>query len=168
MLSLRQSFHSQTFDFNKSFLWRLLASKVVRFLLTALFVASLVLAWLRSDLPLPEPHSLEALSVDAGAGDQALDGINHSQKGRLHLLIPATSSNEDLCKILLSVQILGYPTPILINYGDAENENAYVQHLAKVEGILKYLDDLHTSTQFSQDLVLIVDGYDVWFQVSKV
>lgn len=34
-----------------------------------------------------------------------------AQKGRFHLLIPATSSNPDLCKLMLSAQILGYPTP---------------------------------------------------------
>lgn len=41
----------------------------------------------------------------------------------------------------------------------------YVQHLAKVEGILKYLEHVETSSEYAEDLVLIVDGYDVWFQV---
>lgn len=82
-------------------------------------------------------------------------------KARFSLLVPATSSNPDLCKLLLSGQILDYPTPILINYGATESEDPYVQHLAKVEGILKYLDHLERSDEFAEDLVLIVDGYDV-------
>lgn len=50
-------------------------------------------------------------------------------EARVHLLVPATSSNPDLCKLLLSAQILGYPAPILINYGATEFEDPYVQHL---------------------------------------
>ena len=87
------------------------------------------------------------------------------KKARFSLLVPATSSNPDLCKLLLSAQILKYPTPILINYGATEFEDPYVQHLAKVEGILKYLDNLGASGEFGEDLVLVVDGYDLWFQL---
>jgi hypothetical protein len=85
--------------------------------------------------------------------------------GRLHLLIPATSTNDDLCKLMLSAQILGYPTPVLINYGEHEEADAYVQHLAKVQGILRYLESIEPSIEWDEDLVLIVDGYDIWFQL---
>lgn len=88
-----------------------------------------------------------------------------TRQAQLHLLIPATSTNQDLCKLLLSAQILGYPTPVLINYGAAEAENAYVQHLAKVEGTIKYLDHLDKSSEFDEDLILVIDGYDTWFQL---
>lgn len=89
-----------------------------------------------------------------------------SAKGRLHLLIPATSSNGDLCKLLLSAQVLGYPTPVLINYGDHENAtDPYKQHITKVEGILSYLEQIETSQDFVEDIVLIVDGFDVWLQL---
>lgn len=40
-----------------------------------------------------------------------------------------------------------------------------MQHLAKVEGILKYLDRLESSVEYAEDLVLIVDGYDLWLQL---
>jgi len=98
------------------------------------------------------------------AGSQAsLDTSKAS--ARLHLLVPATSSNYDLCKLLLSVQILGYPAPILINYGATEAEDPYVQHLAKVQGIANYLDLLLKRAEHSEELVLVVDGYDLWFQL---
>ena len=78
--------------------------------------------------------------------------------------MPATSSNIDLCRLLISTSILGYGTPILINWAAKENEDAYVQHLAKVETILKYLDRL-LNQGTTEDLVLIVDGYDIQFQL---
>lgn len=85
-------------------------------------------------------------------------------EGSLHLIVPATSSNPDLCKLLLSASILGYPSPILINWGAEENKDPYVQHLAKVWTILEYLDLLLEHGK-GDDLVLIVDGFDVHFQL---
>lgn len=81
----------------------------------------------------------------------------------LHFVVPATSSNFYFCQTLLSAAILGYPAPILINWGAQEDADEYVQHLAKVEGILNYLNE--RSPDQDDDLVLIVDGYDAWFQL---
>ncbi|TIA02635.1 hypothetical protein D6C82_02613 [Aureobasidium pullulans] len=87
-----------------------------------------------------------------------------SGKAGLHYLIPATSSNRDFCKLLLSSTILDYPTPVLINWGAHEEANPYKQHLAKVETLLAYLKRLKPISK-EDDLVLILDGYDVWFQL---
>jgi len=84
---------------------------------------------------------------------------------RLHLLIPATSSVLDLCKLLVSGNILGYPVPLLINFGDPEMPDPYVQHVAKVKGLLDHLKKLHKRANTTNDLVLIIDGYDIWFQL---
>jgi hypothetical protein len=146
--------------------WQLLSSKLIRVALTTVVIL-LVLGglWQRTasgsrDI-WPHPFRLVATTPSENA---AL--VAHPGKGRLHMLIPATSSNTDLCKLLLSAQILRYPTPQLINYGDAEDlEDPYKQHLAKVEGILEYLEKLHASTEYSQDLVLIIDGYDIFMQL---
>ncbi|KAK5942280.1 hypothetical protein PMZ80_004843 [Knufia obscura] len=81
----------------------------------------------------------------------------------LHLIVPATSSNHHLCQLLLSAAILGYPSPTLINWNAPEDEDDYVQHLTKVEGILNHLNSLEP--QHDDDLVLMVDGYDAWFQL---
>ncbi|KAL6716821.1 hypothetical protein ACLMJK_004733 [Lecanora helva] len=81
----------------------------------------------------------------------------------LRLLIPATSSNKYLCQLLLSAAILDYPAPTLINWEAKENQNQYIQHLAKVSKVLDHLKTLPPSN--NDDLVLIVDGYDVWFQL---
>ncbi|KAL9112047.1 MAG: hypothetical protein Q9227_003667 [Pyrenula ochraceoflavens] len=42
-------------------------------------------------------------------------------------------------------------------------EDDYVQHLAKVEGILNHLESL--GPQHDDELFLMVDGYDAWFQL---
>jgi hypothetical protein len=65
---------------------------------------------------------------------------------------------------LLSSTILDYPTPVLINWGAHEEANPYKQHLAKVETLLAYMKRLKPISK-EDDLVLILDGYDVWFQL---
>ena len=77
--------------------------------------------------------------------------------------MPATTSNKHLCQLLLSAAVLNYPVPTLINWGAREKSNAFVQHLAKVNKILDHLKTFPPGSK--NDLVLIVDGYDVWFQL---
>ncbi|KAG8624916.1 hypothetical protein KVT40_006667 [Elsinoe batatas] len=89
-----------------------------------------------------------------------------SPRAHLHLLIPATSSNPDLCKLLLSATILGYPVPVLINHGQPEQADPYVQHLAKVEGLLNYFHRMKALSSRNDDLFLVVDGFDIWFQLT--
>lgn len=83
-----------------------------------------------------------------------------------HLLIPATQSNPNLCKTLLSSFVLGYPSPTLINYGktfDAKSDWSNGTHTGKVRGVYEFLTDRKKVKD--DDLVLIIDGYDVWFQL---
>lgn len=86
-----------------------------------------------------------------------------SAGSNFHLLIPATSSNKGLCQLLLSGVVLNYPPPVLINWDAVEDENPYKQHLAKIDTILHYLKEF--PPEKDNDLVLIVDGFDVWFQL---
>lgn len=79
------------------------------------------------------------------------------------MVVPATSSNTNLCKLLLSAAVLDYPEPVLVNWGAEEDDNSYIQHLAKVGKVLDYLQTLPSAA--AEDLVLVVDGYDVWFQL---
>ncbi|KAF2135533.1 uncharacterized protein K452DRAFT_239214, partial [Aplosporella prunicola CBS 121167] len=80
-----------------------------------------------------------------------------------HLLIPATSSGLYLCRLLLSAAILNYPTPVLINWEGKGEFDASISHLAKVRGLAKHLDSF--PPERDQDLVLIIDGFDVWLQL---
>lgn len=82
-----------------------------------------------------------------------------------HLLVPATSSNENLCKTFLSAIILGYPSPTLVNLNKTFESSNWDggTHEGKIQGIYNFLSD---ETQVKDDdLVLIIDGYDVWFQL---
>ncbi|CAK4022156.1 Hypothetical predicted protein [Lecanosticta acicola] len=144
----------------------MLPSKAFRTAVTALVACSvfLILLWGTGAVPNLRPSLKD--TVEKPIGDRLTEFVPPEPgKGRLHLLVPATSSNDDLCKLMVSAQILGFPSPVLINYGDDEAEDPYVQHLAKVEGLLEYLDKIEDSSEYDSDLVLVVDGYDVWFQL---
>lgn len=72
----------------------------------------------------------------------------------------------NLCKTILSAAALGYPAPTLLNWEVAFDDPNLVEggsHLGKITGFLSYLEEFPPSKD--QDLVLMVDGYDVWFQL---
>ncbi|KAL6718739.1 hypothetical protein ACLMJK_002973 [Lecanora helva] len=77
--------------------------------------------------------------------------------GLLHLLIPASKPDVNLCKSILSSTILGYPIPVLLNWGGSSN------NIAKIPGTLRYLKTLGPHND--QDLVIVADGYDIWYQL---
>nr|POE74826.1 hypothetical protein CFP56_37357 [Quercus suber] len=80
-----------------------------------------------------------------------------------HLLLPATASNVNLCRLLLSTTILGYPEPILIGWNGHGEYNGTKSHLFKISETLAYLNSLPPS--MDDDLVLELDAYDIWMQV---
>ncbi|KAL9093775.1 MAG: hypothetical protein Q9159_000077 [Coniocarpon cinnabarinum] len=85
----------------------------------------------------------------------------------MHVLLPATLQDVNLCKTLVGLHILGYPTPTLLGWGDrAErsysiDEGAHI--LSKITRSLEYLEQLPPDRD--NDLVLLVDAYDTWFQL---
>ncbi len=89
----------------------------------------------------------------------------------LHILIPATKQDINLCKLLFTGSILGYPTPVITGWGEDLDETQRKgmtgggSHLLKISRVLEYLGNL--GTEHNQDLVLMMDGYDIWFQLHK-
>jgi hypothetical protein len=86
--------------------------------------------------------------------------------GFWHLLAPATQTDLNLCKVILSAAILNYSMPTLVNWNrkyDNPDLSSGGSHLAKIPEILEYLTML--GPEYNDDLVLIVDGYDTWFQL---
>jgi hypothetical protein len=62
---------------------------------------------------------------------------------------------------MVSSGILGYPTPTLINWGMRFNNSKLSSggsHIAKIAGIKHHLQSLDAD---HNDLVLVVDGYDI-------
>ena len=89
-----------------------------------------------------------------------------NETGHVHLLVPASNPDPNLCKVVVSAAILGYPAAQAINWGMEFNDTKLSHggsHLAKISGVLSYLQQL-TPDQ-DDDLVVMVDGYDTWFQL---
>lgn len=84
------------------------------------------------------------------------------------MLVPATQSNVELCKLVISAHILDYPAPVLVNWNRTTDYNrpewrVNGTHIDKLAGIDRYLN-AH-ATEFEADLFLVLDGYDTWFQL---
>lgn len=102
---------------------------------------------------LPSSTTL-AISYSQGKASKTLN---------LHLLTTATANDINICRLLLSAAVLSYPPVVLLDWHGEGEFNAAEDHLAKLRGPLRYFDSLPASSD--DDLVLLVDGYDVIFQL---
>ncbi|KAK1985217.1 hypothetical protein LZ30DRAFT_686295 [Colletotrichum cereale] len=76
--------------------------------------------------------------------------------------------------MLMSALASGYPSPVIVNWGRDFNKSPGWfggSHLGKIDGALDFLDGI-TSDDAPEDerlgpddLVIIVDAYDIWFQL---
>jgi hypothetical protein len=90
-------------------------------------------------------------------------GPSKTSNPQFHLLLPATSSNVNLCRLLLSAAITGYPNPIFLGWEGHGQYNGSESHLFKISETLAYLGSLPPSAD--NDLVLVLDAYDIWLQL---
>nr|RBQ85967.1 hypothetical protein FVER53263_06574 [Fusarium verticillioides] len=97
-----------------------------------------------------------------------------SKDRRLSIVLPANNPDHDLCKVITSALALGYPAPIVVNWGKTYDKSKGWKggsHLAKITGTLEYLDsvskpDTPDENRLEEnDLVVLTDSYDVWFQL---
>ncbi|KAL2855298.1 hypothetical protein BJY01DRAFT_10133 [Aspergillus pseudoustus] len=92
---------------------------------------------------------------------------NNIQKSNpsFHLVLPATRSTPDLCRTLTSAMILNYPPPTLVRYGRElpQGSAGHDYMVDRITGIYNFL--AYTSTLQDHDIVLIVDGFDIFFQL---
>ncbi len=92
---------------------------------------------------------------------------------RFVIVVPVDGPGPDLCKVLTSAIAIGYPSPIIVNWGKDFHKGGGFgsSHLGKITGALEYLDGVtgesgHEDDKLSEnDLVLVVDAYDIWFQL---
>lgn len=93
---------------------------------------------------------------------------------RLVLLTPANGPNPNLCKFALSAIALGYPAPVIVNWGRDPHEMSRWDggpNLSKISGVARYLDavlrdDAHPDERLrADDVVVVADAFDVWFQL---
>ncbi|KAF4454301.1 hypothetical protein F53441_3175 [Fusarium austroafricanum] len=84
---------------------------------------------------------------------------------RLVVLLPANTAGVNLCKAMVTAIALGYPAPVIINWGKSGS------HLAKIAGVLDYLDWSVRQSVTSKDrlnpddLIMVADSADSWFQL---
>ncbi|KHN96871.1 uncharacterized protein MAM_05427 [Metarhizium album ARSEF 1941] len=91
------------------------------------------------------------------------DSTSQHGTSRLHFLVPASVSNVRLCYALASAAVNRYPVPTLIGWNGQGELDAARTHLAKLRTMKRYLDGL--SPEEDEDLVIMVDGYDVIHQL---
>ena len=89
-------------------------------------------------------------------------GLRDHSNPRLHFLLPATGTNLNLCKLILSASVTGYPEPIFVGWDGHGMFDGTKSHLFKISETLAYLRTLPDSAD--NDLVLVLDAYDIWMQ----
>lgn len=127
-----------------------------------------------SDHEHTEEHKDEHLNPPPGAQVPSNVVEEPTQNRKFVLVIPATEGGPDLCKTIFTALALGYPSPVIVNwkvdYHTVTGWNGG-QNLPKIPGFVEYLDAaMHPSAHASEklgedDLVLLVDAYDIWFQL---
>ncbi|KHO01312.1 uncharacterized protein MAM_00313 [Metarhizium album ARSEF 1941] len=88
--------------------------------------------------------------------------------------MPADSPHINLCKSVMSAVALGYPAPILLNWRGEFNRPEWHlagSHIAKLESFLSVIENILSLAEgedgdvHQDDVALLVDAYDVWFQL---
>lgn len=104
--------------------------------------------------------------------DSAIQVLGQSDAGtppqKVHILLLATKSNVKLCKTLLTLTILGYPTPRIISWGGTDSTDAMLgggSHFGKITKTLEYIDEHLSGPESQNDLILMLDAFDIWVQL---
>lgn len=85
--------------------------------------------------------------------------------------MPADNPAVNLCKVIMSAVALGYPMPTILNWRGEFNRPDWQfagSHIAKLESLLVVIETLlehETEDADEEDLILLVDAYDIWFQL---
>ncbi|CZR44650.1 uncharacterized protein FPRO_14403 [Fusarium proliferatum ET1] len=81
---------------------------------------------------------------------------------RLHYLVPANVPNRQVCAVVTSALANRYSIPTILGYRGETFLYAQKAHVAKLRAIKDYL---HNAGGASDDLVILVDGFDVLAQL---
>lgn len=93
--------------------------------------------------------------------------INIPQQ-KVHILLPATKSSAKFCKTLLTLTILGYPTPRIISWDGTDKKGALLgggSHFAKITQTLEFIDEHLSGPESQDDLIVTLDAFDIWLQL---
>lgn len=90
-------------------------------------------------------------------------GGSSQQTRGIHFLLPTTSTNPEVCKVIFGGAVLGYPVASLLGWEGRGRFNGSESHLFKLSETLFYLNTLRKDQD--DDLVLLLDAFDVWLQL---
>lgn len=94
------------------------------------------------------------------------DDISSPLQPLKHLLILASNPSSNLCKTLLTASTLRYPQPHFLAWNQTFYRTGMVDGGADIAKFKKAVDYLeHLGGAQDDELVLLVDGDDVWFQL---
>ncbi|KAL0939499.1 uncharacterized protein CTRU02_206109 [Colletotrichum truncatum] len=117
-----------------------------------------------------DANSRRAVSRSQLEGLKNAANIDAGGPRRLRLFMPADGPHINLCKTVMSAVALGYPMPTILNWNGEFNRPDWHfagSHIAKLESLLAVIDTLYAEDDDvnENDLVLLVDAYDIWFQL---
>lgn len=95
-------------------------------------------------------------------------GLREGISERVHVLLPASKGDVNLCKLLLGLSLLGYSTPTLLGWQQEFEKPGILgggSHVAKVSKVLQYLESLPQENE--NDLVFMMDAYDIQIQLPQ-
>jgi hypothetical protein len=124
-------------------------------------------------IKIPREPALQAPNRKSLASRNHFEGVPAGER-RLVVVLPAQSASVNLCKVIASAVALGYPAPVIVNWEPQQGADTNVasrSHLTKISGVLDFLewstsDDAYGTSKLNEDdLVLILDAYDVWLQL---
>ncbi|THZ44449.1 hypothetical protein D6C90_04770 [Aureobasidium pullulans] len=112
------------------------------------------------------PRTPESSDLFSSKDSLSVSTVKRPNDPKLHLLLPTTSGDVNLCKTILSAKALGYPEPVILGWGgkfDTWYLIAGGSHIAKISKVLEYLESL--GPEQDDELVLMMDAFDIWFQL---
>lgn len=134
-----------------------------------------------ADAPLPTQPGSDEEEVAPPPQEELVEepvNVTHSaqphENNRLVIIVPANYPHPNLCKFLVSAIALGYPSPVIVNWGMDYHEVSHWeggQNLPKIPGVVRYLEaamheSAHPDDKLKEnDIVLVADAFDTWFQL---
>jgi hypothetical protein len=103
-----------------------------------------------------------AFSVRPQAHSEPTDAPERNSQ-RLHLAIPTPDLNNELCKTVLSAEVLHYSTPTLVHWDFDPDHNAHESAQRRMTTVRDYLDKL--LEHHENDTVVLLGSASTWFQL---
>ncbi|EME38740.1 hypothetical protein DOTSEDRAFT_83448 [Dothistroma septosporum NZE10] len=85
----------------------------------------------------------------------------------MQLVIPINrKSDVDLCKTILSAQVLNYPVPVVVPWGNNTDNTPVAKKKRMYHKVAKIYSYLSTLPPQAEDaIIVLLDGPDTWFQL---